>query len=202
MVSPIFWGPAHQRYLFVVAATLISSCYVGSVLCKDFRRNDYSIATIEYAPGPLDKIGALRAGLICLPKGAVRWRDVARPTDADVVRALSVALAAKGLPAAMPPDILFSDAPPSTTYRIKVIVEAVRLRLCVAGSSLVKQTPSGKGSVVVRWETYDRVERTLVGKTVFDVPLLLDGRDPRGSAAVLSDAIVGTAAQYAASRTP
>ena len=177
----------------------LAQCFSASANTTIFA-TDYSIASIEYKPSALDKIGALRAGLICLPKGKLRWRDVARPTDGDITRALSVAAAAKGLPVAMPPNPLFSDAPPATTYRIKVVFEEVELRLCVAGSSLMKQTPSGRGRALIRWETYDRIKRTMVATNVFDVPLLIDGRDPRGSATVLADAMRESATRYAASR--
>ncbi len=161
---------------------------------------DYSIATIEYELGPLDKVGKIKAGLLCLPKGTLRWRDVAREADARTISRLSETLRTSGMSVALPPDVLFSDVAPATKHRLKIIVEAMTLRLCVAGSSLMKQTPSGSGVLAVRWETYDRERRVLVDTRRFETPLRLDGRDPRGSVAVLADALVSGAVRYAATR--
>ena len=38
----------------------------------------YSIASVDYAPTPLQQVGRAKAGLLCLPNGRLRWRDVAQ----------------------------------------------------------------------------------------------------------------------------
>jgi hypothetical protein len=164
----------------------------------------YSIAAIDYAPTPLQKVGSVKAGLLCLPKGKLRWRDVARPGDHALVGRVEDVLRTGGLRVAPQPDPLFGDAPPATTYRIKATVEDVRLRLCVAGDVLligkVGRAPSTQGVVAVRWETYDRVRRVRIHDVRFDVPVDDRDSDARTSSGVLSNAIEASAARYAVAR--
>jgi hypothetical protein len=160
----------------------------------------YSIAAIEYLPTPLEKVGKVQAGLLCLPKGKLRWRDVARPEDERLLARLTGVLGAGGLSAPARADRLFADPEPQTTYRLKVVVETVKLRLCVAGLGIGEMQPKGEGQVKVRWETYDRAARAKVASVSFDVPLDLKARDPRGATGVIGDALAETAVRYAAAR--
>jgi hypothetical protein len=161
---------------------------------------EYSIAAIEYLPTPLEKVGKVQAGLLCLPKGKLRWRDVARPDNEKQLTRLTEVLIAGGLLAPAQADRLFADPEPQTTYRLKVVVETVKLRLCVAGLGIGEMQPKGEGRMTVRWETYDRVARAKVASVSFDVPLLLNGRDARGASGVISDALVDSASRYAKHR--
>jgi hypothetical protein len=161
---------------------------------------DYAIAAIEYLPTPLEKVGKIQAGLLCLPKGKLRWRDVARPEDEVLAKRLTETLDAAGLLVASRPNPLFGDPVPLTRYRLKVVVERVKLRLCVAGLGIGEKQPSGEGVAAVRWETYDRVARTQIGKVTFDVPMQFNQRDARGATGVVSDALVDSARRYAATR--
>jgi hypothetical protein len=161
---------------------------------------DYSIAAIEYRPTPLEQVGKVQAGLLCLPKGKLRWRDVARPEDEVLVGRLSKAIADAGLSVSARADPLFADPAPMTRYRVKVVVERVKLRLCVAGLGIGEKQPSGGGDATVRWETYDRAARVLIDKVSYDVPLIVNGRDARGASGVISDALVDSAVRYAKHR--
>lgn len=160
----------------------------------------YSIATIEYRPTPMEQVGKLQAGILCLPKGKLRWRDVARPDDERLTAALTAQLGKAGLSVAARPDTLFGDPVPLTRYRLKVTVERVKMRLCVPGLGIGEKQPSGGGMVAVRWQTFDRVERTLVDDVIFDVPMSMNRRDARGATGVLNDAFIESAARYAAHR--
>jgi hypothetical protein len=161
---------------------------------------EYSIAAIEYLPTPLEKVGKVQAGLLCLPKGKLRWRDVARPEDEKLLTRLTEVLIAGGLSAPKRADRLFADPEPQTTYRLKVVVETVKLRLCVAGLGIGEMQPKGEGRMTVRWETYDRAARAEVARVTYDVPLELKARDVRGAAGVIGDALVESAVRYAAAR--
>jgi hypothetical protein len=165
---------------------------------------DYSIASIEYAPTPMEQVGSVKAGLICLPKGKLRWRDVARPGDHALVERVEKALRAGGVTVAAQPDPLYGDAPPATLYRIRVTVEAVKLRLCVAGDVMfvgkVGRPPTTQGVVTVRWETFDRAARARVSDARFEIPVNDHDADARSASHVLSDAIEASAARYATSR--
>ena len=102
------------------------------------------------------------------------------------------------------PDPLFGDAPPATIYRIRVSVEEVMLRLCVAGDVMligkVGRAPTTRGVVTVRWETFDRVARNRVGDVRFAIPVDERDADARTTSHVISDAIEASAVRYAAER--
>ena len=161
----------------------------------------YSIAAIEYLPSPLEKVGKVQAGLLCLPKGKLRWRDVARPEDEVLAGRMTQALRATGLSVAARADPLFGDAATVTRYRVKVVVERVKLRLCVAGLGIGEKQPSGGGEATVRWETYDREARTKIDSVSFDLPVVLNERDARGESDVISDVLVESARRYALRRS-
>ncbi|MFM9978058.1 MAG: hypothetical protein ACKVOP_08450 [Sphingomonadaceae bacterium] len=159
---------------------------------------DYSIASLEYALTPMEQVGRVQAGLLCLPKGKLRWRDVARPPDDVMTRRLERVLRDRGMTVAPQPDPLFGDLPPPTRYRIKIVVDALSMRLCVPGLGIGEKAPSGSGRLTVRWETWDREARTLAASQRYDVPIAIARRDARTASSVISDAVVETAMRYAA----
>ena len=171
-----------------------------AIAASDADVADFSIAAIEYRPTPLEQVGKVQAGLLCLPKGKLRWRDVARPDDEVLAKRLTEVLGQGGLSVAARPNPLFGDPVPLTRYRIKVVVERVKLRLCLAGLGIGEKQPSGGGDATVRWETYDRAARVLIDKVSYDVPLIVNGRDARGASGVIGDALVDSAVRYAAHR--
>ena len=164
----------------------------------------YSIAAIEYTPTPLQQVGSVKAGLLCLPKGKLRWRDVARPGDHALAVRVEDILREGGLNVAPQPDPLFGDAPPATTYRIRVSVAEVTLRLCVAGDVMligkVGRAPATRGIVTVRWETFDRVARDRISDLSFAIPVDDRTSDARTASHVIGDAIEASAVRYAAAR--
>ena len=200
-MQPLRSGGSSRKKRLLHPAWVIFLNLIGSTSHADALAQTpaYSIAAIEYAPGPLQKVGKVKAGLLCLPKGTLRWRDIARPVERELMTRLTDTLAKEGLVTAAPPDAMFGDAAPQTTYRIKIIVEELRLTLCVAGFGIGKK-PAGTGSVRVRWERYDRVARTRTDSTEYEIPIAADGRDARNTAAVLTDALVESARRYAATR--
>jgi hypothetical protein len=162
---------------------------------------DYSIAAIEYALGPQEKVGKVQAGLLCLPKGKLRWRDVARPEGEVLAKQLTDVLEQAGLSVAKRPDPLFGDPEPLTRYRVKVVLERLKLRLCVAGLGIGEKQPSGEGAATVRWETYDRASRAKIDTVTYDAPMVLKERDARGSSGVIADAFIESAVRYTAGRS-
>ena len=162
-------------------AILSAVSLVNTAAADDANVADYSIASVEYLPSPLEKIGKLQAGLLCPPKGKLRWRDVARPEHDAVAKRLTKVLGDGGLLVAPRADPLFGDPVPLTRYRVKVVVERVKMRLCIAGLGIGEKQPSGEGITAVRWDTYDRVAR--------------------GTSSVISDALVESARRYAVKRS-
>ena len=170
----------------------------------DADRPTYSIAAIEYLPTPLEQVGKVQAGLLCLPKGKLRWRDVARPEQPALVRRVEKALGAGGMAVAPQPDPLYGDPPPETQYRLRVRIEAVSFKICTAGDVLfigkVGRAPYTQGNISVRWETFDRIARVRINNHRFVIPVADRAADARTASHVLNDAIVESAVRYAASR--
>lgn len=161
---------------------------------------DYSIAAIESNLRPMDKIGPLRVGMLCLPKGRLLWRDIAKPTDASMITALSRRLSALGLAMADVPDPLFSEVAPLTKYRIRVTYELLSMKLCIPGLGIGEKHPSGSGQMVVRWETFDRITKTQIDNQKFEIPFALAGRDPRNDNSIIRDALKLSADKYVMAR--
>ncbi len=165
---------------------------------------DYSIAAIEYAPTPMQQVGNVKAGLICLPKGKLRWRDVARPGDHALVGRVESLLREHGLTIAPQPDPLYGDPSPATKFRIAIELTEAKLRLCVAGDvplvGKVGRAPSTHGTIAVRWETYDRAARKKIDSVTFMIPIDDTNADARTASHVLSNAIEASAVRYAARR--
>lgn len=133
-----------------MGAGLLNATTITKANAADDNVADYSIASVEYALSPLDRVGSLQAGLLCLPKGKLRWRDVARPDGETLARKLTDVIGGK-LSVAARADPLFGDPEPPTRYRIRVVIEAVKLRLCIAGLGIGEKQPSGGGVATVRW---------------------------------------------------
>jgi hypothetical protein len=183
--------------MLVVAWAGIASAHATEVAT-------YSIANIEYSPTPLQQVGKVRAGLLCLPKGILRWRDVARPEQSALVARVESALGAGGLSVAPQPDPLYGDPLPLTRYRIRVRIETVSLRICTAGDVLiigkVGRAPYTQGMIQVRWETFDRSARQRIDTATYAIPVSDHAADARTASHVLSNAIEASAGQYATSR--
>ncbi len=165
---------------------------------------DYSIAAIEYLPTPLQQVGKVQAGLLCLPKGKLRWRDVARPEHTALVTRVEKALGVGGVIVAPQPDPLYGDPSPVTRYRIRISVDSVSLKICTAGDVLfvgkVGRAPNTQGTISMRWETFDRITRTRISDHRFVIPVADRAADARTASYVLDSAIVESAARYAVRR--
>ena len=110
-----------------------------------------------------------------MPKGKLRWRDVARSEQRVLVMRLEKVLGAGGMTVAPQPDPLYGDAPPVTQYRIRVTVDSVSLKICTAGDVLfvgkVGRAPSTLGTISVRWEIFDRAARVRISDHRFAIPV-------------------------------
>jgi hypothetical protein len=160
---------------------------------------DYSIATIEYLPKPSERVGKVQAGLICLPKGKIHWRDVERPSEEALAKRLTSTLSLGGLKVGERANPLFADPVPLTHFRIKVLVERFKLRLCIAGLGIGEKKTSGEGLASIRWETYDRSARTLIDSVTFEVPILVKAADEANDG-IIAEALHESAKLYATRR--
>jgi hypothetical protein len=188
-------GAMANRALSAIA--VVSVC-TDAAFATPSVANDYSIGSVETDMRATDKVGRLKAGMLCLPKGILHWRDVAKPTDRTTVGILSRQLSALGLSAPDLADPIFSDAAPNTRYRIRIVYESLVLKFCAP--SLGIGTPSGSGIILIRWETFDSMTKTLVGSHSFQTSVKISGRDIREDPAIIGDALRSSADEYVAAR--
>ena len=149
--------------------------------------DDYSIAAVTFDIARDSVLGPLRAGLLCLPAGRTRWKDVVLPDNATAITILTRSLTDEQLTVRVSGDPIFADPPPPTRYRIRVTVAAATLQLCKPGSPIGPQLYKGLGTLTVVWETFDRQARSNVVRNVFTVPLVIG----KGSATRDTEAVLG-----------
>jgi len=162
--------------------------------------DDYSIAALKFEIPKDAVLGPLRAGLLCLPAGRTRWKDVALPENATAVASLNRTLAAENLAVETAGDPIFAEPPPPTRYRLRVTVVSATLRLCKPGSPVGPQTYKGAGTLTVVWETFDRHVRSSVVSNQFTVPLVIEKSDPKRDADAVLEALAQSARLYARTR--
>ena len=124
--------------------------------------DDYSIAAVGFDIPDNAVLGPLRAGLLCLPVGKVRWRDLALPDASTATAHLHRTLAAERLQVETGGDPIFAEPPSPTRYRLRVTVPAATLKLCKPGSPIGPQVYKGAGTLTIVWETFDRQARETV----------------------------------------
>ncbi len=162
----------------------------GSVDVQD----GYSLLSIDDAVQPTDSIGPLKKGFACLPAGALRWSDIARPPESILLD--------KARRALVPNTQTMSETLPSSSastarYEVTFKLKSVTMRLCVAGLGF-GQKPRGRGSIVVDADTFDRFTRSHLPIRELTVDFDLMGRDPRRDPTVVADAIVQASTMYVA----
>ena len=162
--------------------------------------DDYSIADVRFDISDNAVLGPLRAGLLCLPAGKVRWKDLTRPDASTVIPDLHRKLAADSLRVEAGGDPIFAVPAPPTRYRLRVTVVNATLKLCKPGSPIGPQIYKGTGSLTIVWETFDRQARETVLRNEFVVPLVIENGGARSDASPTLAALKRSAGLYAATR--
>jgi len=177
--------------------SLLSFFLFASGLVQPSPLETYSIASVRYELEPSQKIGAAKAGMLCLPAGSVRWNDLAKPDRDALVERLETSFGAAGLPFDQKNDPIFADAS-SARYRLRLIIESVKLSLCTGGFGSFHLKPKGSGTATIRWEIFDRESQTRIDSRSYETEIALLGRDPRADPEPLSAAIEASSAQFGA----
>lgn len=135
---------------------------------------------------PSAVIGPIKAGLVCLPKGRLRWGDVAKPAtgtlEADLERIFADATTAGG----------------KLVTKARVTLVSATLRLCVAGLGIGERKPSGKGHIELTFAPLDAESTKAVDTRSVSVDFDVGGRDPRRDPAVIEDAVKNAGRLFAA----
>ena len=162
--------------------------------------DQYSVVEIEYALTASQSVGSVKAGFLCLPKSGLRWGEVARPEAGALIRNVENALQDSGLQIARRRDPLFGDPAPDIRYRIRIVIDDVRLKLCVAGLGIGERKPTTDGTVTLHWETYDRDTRTKTRSRAYIQPIAARDRDAREDSILIDNAVLASVGTYVESR--
>lgn len=152
-------------------------------------RDDIAVGTI---------VGSLKAGLLCLPAGQVRWDQIARPTEAALIARAEIALPGNTSTSETDPFAQPVERGASADYRVIITIRTARLKLCVAGLGIGERKPSGAGQIEATVATQRRETKSLLPNRLIVVPIHLDGRDPRKDPTVYADIVADIARRYAA----
>ncbi len=117
-----------------------------------------------------DKVGRKKAGLICAPAGALRWRDV-EPSGSKVAAAVARAVRDAGVAMDAPDaDDWLGYRAPMTGYRLIGDVLGVDASACVPAYGLARkvdhgQRLKGEGRMRVEWRIYRLADRKEIART-------------------------------------
>lgn len=139
----------------------------------------FSVAPLKVELDDAGIIGRRRAGLICAPAGAIRWRDVGL-NGAEGAAAIAAGLHDAGVPVQDPETDTDLPAPRAGGYRLVARLTEVRLQVCSpqwGAMRLIerKHTLKGEGFLKVDWRIYDVAARKLLKETSVETTMALSG---------------------------
>ena len=157
----------------------------------------YAISGFTSAISPSQKIGKIKQGFICAPKGGLRFGDLQRADEERLRRRIAALGLAQGLVIEVP-DARFPSATGTTTHVLVGRLERMSLNLCVPGANIGigNRNSKGSGSMTVSWEVWRRADKALVAHRTLDVPIEIRGDDPRESSETLEEQLARSAAQF------
>lgn len=111
---------------------------------------------------PGQKWGELSSGLVCLPRGSLKWREgriaIEDNIFPDVFRR---ELRAAGFQSGS--DSLFEDAEDAAgEYTVGARVKSVDARICTTETRLTGEIQRGSASYAIEWQVYSRLQRKVV----------------------------------------
>ena len=150
----------------------------------------YVVERLGDSIGADDSIGPKRAGLMCLPNGHIRWRDLMPGERADRRDIVEDALEDAGLP-------IVSGAPSATRrqFRVRGLVTEASASLC-ARQQLIgdKAALSGTAHVTIEWRVEDVADPVSSRRHVSTITRSIAGKDA-ASASTIGRALVSEAAR-------
>ena len=157
-----------------------------------------AIATVVDAIGANTVIGAKRAGLLCLPDGKARWRDLEPPSETMARSAIVNALRRDGFGVVEEDVALYGPVANPSPRALRITLMAADLQLCQVGFGI-----SGnrlKGTLTVRWEEFDRTARQRRSSDEYVVPISAAKLTRDGVPGTVLDALTRSVARWTVSR--
>ena len=136
-----------------------------------------SRVVFDLAPGQV--WGERRGGLICIPRGSLKWRDGRTEVDDNIFPDIfRREVRAAGFESGS--DNLFETAESAGEFTVGARVKSVTAQLCGAESEYVSHREKGSMSLSVEWQIYSRLQRKVVATVSTSGAFSVDSfqRDP------------------------
>lgn len=175
--------------------TVVASASAISVRAQ--RPPEFVISSFTSAVAPSDKIGKIKQGFICAPRGGLRFGELQQVDGARLFRRIADASAARGYTL----EIADFRYPATRSLATRVLVgtlDSISLDLCVPGTNIGfgNRKSKGTGVMVVTWQSWHQADRKLADQQTLNVPIHLQGDDPRKSSDALEAYLVQSAIQF------
>lgn len=138
----------------MIAAVLALAVPAGNV-----PQTKFELFEMRRAIAPADRVGARKAGLLCLPAGALRWSDIDPGSDA-INRAVARGFSTGGVRDPF-------TVPSSATFKVSGEIVGVDVSACLAETGLKRKlggrkTSKVSGAISVRWRVFDIASQRVV----------------------------------------
>lgn len=159
----------------------------------------FAFSGITSTISPSKKIGKIKQGFICAPKGALRFGDLQRADDGQLRQRIAALSASTDIVVDLP-DSRFPNTPQTTTHALVGRLGGLSLDLCVPGANIGVGSRRSKGSgiVTVTWEVWRQSDKKLIAQRTLETPVKLEGADPRRSSEALEQYLAQSAVQFLA----
>ena len=157
----------------------------------------YAISSMTSAVTPSQKIGKIKQGFICAPKGSLQFGDLQR-VEEDSLRRRIAALSGQAPYVVDQPDNRFPSASHPPSHTLVGRLERMDLDLCVPGANIGigSRKSKGSGKMVFTWEAWRQADKSLAARRTYEIPLHLAGADPRRSSEWLEEYLALSAVQF------
>lgn len=194
------------RHFARVSGSLL--CLIGAALpARGASPDRYAISSMTSAVAPSQKIGKIKQGFICAPKGSLKFGDLQR-VDEDALRRRIAALSGQSGSGQSgsgqsgfvidQTDNRFPSAAPPPTHMLVGSLDRISLDLCVPGANIGigSRKSKGSGTLVVTWEVWRQADKSRTAQRTIEIPILVAGADPRQSSEVLEEQLALSAVQF------
>lgn len=186
-----------RRFHKVSGGLLIFSAFSNASAAPAAPNTRYAISTLVSSIPLVRKVGNIKQGFICAPKGALKFGQLQRMDQSHLQRRIADLAATHGHQIDLD-DVRFPSASRTATHVLVGSLETISLDLCVPGANIGigSRKSKGGGTMVVTWEVWRQADKTLSAKRVMEIPFDVRGIDPRVSSDVIEDYLAQSAVQF------
>lgn len=143
-----------------------------------------TVLPLRYIIEDSAKVGTVKAGFICGPKGSIRWSDIRLPRDTDLELELSNIVSVN------------SGIVSNERFELQGRVTSFKIKLCVPGLGIGERTTKGAFSIAIEWTQRYPSNTKSPKSAVVVLDESIEGVDPRKDSAPLKRTILRSAEQF------